>query len=183
MPRAIAFFNADVGEVAKEMMGEIDVLDRFAATAPAQAPFYGEERLAWHAGAGAYATTFGRIAFVQPAGAMSGDAAVEALAKRTTAQVHALPEDERIALLAELRRDKQRDLTAAGLVFVPYARDVLMGADAGGEERRAARAFLWEWVTSPTVTIDPRLPGYQARRAIMHSLVDVPVPEIANMAR
>jgi hypothetical protein len=184
MPRAIAFFNAEVGEVAKEMMGEIDVLDRFAATAPADAPYYaGGERLAWRAGGGPYATTFGRLAFVKPAEAMSGDAAIEALANRATAQVHALPEDQRIALLGELHRDKQRDLTAAGLVFVPYAREVLMSAEAGALERRAARAFLWEWVTSPTLAIDPRLPGYQARKAIMHSLVDVPVPEIANMAR
>lgn len=184
MPRAIAFFNADVGEMAKEMMGDIDILDRFAATAPQDAQFHdGGARLAWRAGDGAYSATFGRIKFAKPAATMPGDAAVEALAGTVTAQVRALPEEERVALLGELRRDKQRDLTAAGIVFVPFAREILMSADAPAIERRAARDFLWDWVTSPTLTIDPHAPGFKARKEIMRSLADVPVPEIANMAR
>ncbi|MFO1310831.1 MAG: hypothetical protein U1F41_02070 [Burkholderiales bacterium] len=184
MPRAIAYFNANVGEMAKEMMGDIDILDRFAATAPQDALFHdGGARLAWRAGDGVYAATFGRMTFGKPAAPMPGDLAVEALARDVTAQLRALPEEERIAMLGALRRDKQRDLTAAGLVFVPFARDVLMRADAGPGERKAARDFLWEWVTSPTVTIDPQAPGFKARKAVMRSLADVPVPEIANMAR
>jgi hypothetical protein len=49
--------------------------------------------------------------------------------------------------------------------------------------RAAARAFLTEWVTQPIVVMDPNLPAYDERVAIMQSLVDVPVPEIANLAR
>ena len=184
MPRAIAFFNADVGDVAKEMMGDIDILDRFAATSPQDALFHdGGARLAWRAGDGVYATTFGRIKFAKPASAMSGDAAVEALAATVTAQMRTLSEDERIAMLRELRRDKQRDLTAAGTLFVPFAREILMKPDAPAGERKAASDFLWDWVTSPTVTVDPRAPGFKTRKEIMRSLADVPVPEIANMAR
>lgn len=184
MPRAIAYFNANVGEMAKEMMGDIDILDRFAATAPEEALFHdGGARLAWRAGEGVYAPTLGRMTFAKPAARVTGDVAVESIARSVTAQVRALPEDERIALLETLRQDKQRDLTAAGLVFVPYARDVLTSADAGPAERRAARDFLWEWVTSPTLAIDPQAPGFEARKAIVRSLRTVPVPEIANMAR
>lgn len=185
MPRAIRFFNADVGEVAKEMMDDIDVLDRFAAIPPADAPFYADgERIAWRAGDAPYADTFGLMRFSRPAAPLaSGDAAVRALAQGVTAQVQALPEDEQVTLLRNLARDKKRDLTGAGLAFVPYAREVLMRPDAPPALFKAASAFLWEWVTSPTIAIDEHLPGYEARRAIMRSLADVPVPEIRNMAR
>jgi len=46
-----------------------------------------------------------------------------------------------------------------------------------------ARAFLGEWVTQPIVVVDPHLPAFEARSAIMDSLADVPAPEIANLAR
>jgi len=63
------------------------------------------------------------------------------------------------------------------------ARAALMDPKTSDEVRTAARLFLTEWVTQPIVVIDPGLPAFAERTAIMHSLADVPVPEIANLAR
>jgi len=66
---------------------------------------------------------------------------------------------------------------------VPTARQALIAADTDPAVRRAARAFLLEWTTSPTEQADPHLPAYDERVAVWRSLADVPVPEIANMVR
>lgn len=184
MPRALHFFNAEVGEFASDLMGYVDPLDRFAAVAPGEALQAGGERLSWPAGGGPYADTFGRLQFAKPATVpASADAALEMLAASATTQVRALDDAERIELFANLRRDKQRDLQAAGIIMLPAAREALVSAETTPAVRRAARLFLTDWVISPTLVIDSHWPAYNARIALIRSLADVPVPEIANLVR
>jgi len=183
MPRALRWFNADVGEFAGEIMGDVDPLDRFAAVAPADAAQAGGERLTWPAGGGPYADTFGRLSFAKPSHPMPADAALAALAASATSEIARMDEAERIELFDNLRRDKRLDLQQAGLVMLPAARDVLVGPAPSPQLRRAARLFLTDWVTAPTLPVDPHLPAYDARVKLIAALGDVPVPEIANMVR
>ena len=67
--------------------------------------------------------------------------------------------------------------------MVSPAREALVDPASAPAVRRAARLFLSEWVTSPTLALDPHLPAYDARVKLIAALGDVPVPEIANMVR
>ncbi len=183
MPRAIRFFHADIGMVSEDIMASMDPLDRFAAIDPAAATQSGGERLVWKAGDGVYRDTFGRIAFAKPRAPLAPDLALRTLASMVVDRMRAMEDSQRAALFTRLRDDKIRDLAAAGTVFVPAAREALMNAGTSDEVRTAARHFLTEWVTQPIVVMDPHLPAFEERIAIMHSLADVPVPEIANLAK
>jgi len=152
----------------------MDPLDRFAAINPVNAVQADGERLVWKPGEGVYRDTFGSMSFTKPRSALPPDVALRTLAAAVDTQVRAMDDAHRAALFLRLRDDKKRDLDAAGTAFAPAARD---------EVRTAARLFLTEWVTQPIVVIDPNLPAFAERNAIMHSLADVPVPEIANLAR
>jgi len=184
LPRGLATFNAPVGAMVADMLADFDPLDRLRATAPESATLVQGERLIWRAGDGVYADTFGRFRFRPPRAPLaSEDDALAALTLSVTEQMHAFDAGEQVRLLNAWRRDKQRDLVAAGIVAVPIARDALLDPAVDPRVRAAARAFLLEWTTSPTDTPDPHRPAYHERVAIEASLADVPVPEIANMAR
>jgi hypothetical protein len=183
MPRAIRFFHADIGMLSEDILASMDPLDRFAAIDPGAATQAGGERLVWRAGEGMYRDTFGKIAFAKPRAPLPPDAALRTLASTVTDRMRAMDDAHRATIFTRLRDDKLRDLTAAGTIFVPAARDALIAANTGDNVRAAARALLTEWVTQPIVVMDPNLPAYDERIAIMQSLVDVPVPEIANLAR
>ena len=183
MPRAIRFFHADIGMVSEDIMASMDPLDRFAAIDPAEAPQAAGDRLVWKAGEGVYRESFGTIAFARPAAPLAPDVALHTLAGTVARQLGAMDDAHRAALFLRLRDDKKRDLTAAATVFVPAAREALMDAGTSADVRTAARLFLTEWVTQPIVIVDPHLPAFAERTAIMNSLADVPVPEIANLAR
>lgn len=179
-PRVLAGMNADVASVVRAMFEDIDKTDRVIASQPAEATLAGGERLAWRAGDGVYAATFGRLKFAPPATpAPSADAALAQLADSVTAQVRTLSESDRSALLAQLKADKLADLRAAGIVFVPAAKEALLDPDGDAALRRAAREFLTEWMVQPRDTPSERELGYQERLRLMRTLADVPVPEIA----
>ena len=183
-PQALRIFSAPLAEVVGDMFNDIDPLDRFASTDPQDTLLAHGTRIAWHAGSGPYADTFGRLTFTAPAVPVaSADRALEALAARATESLRALPPDERAEFFKRLRRDKMFDLRAAGLVALPAAREALVSADTDPGVRSAARDFLVEWTTSPTEEPDPHLPALDARRKLHDALADVPVPEIANMVR
>jgi hypothetical protein len=183
-PQALRVFSAPLAEVAGDMFDDIDPLDRFASTDPQDALLAHGVRIAWHAGGGPYADTFGRLPFTPPAASFaSADRALEALAASATESLRALPPGERAEFFERVRRDKLLDLRAAGLIAVPAAREALIDADTDPRVRNAARAFLVEWTTSPTEEPDPHLPALDERRALRDALADVPVPEIANMVR
>ena len=183
MPRVIRFFHADIGMVSEDMLASIDPLDRFAAVEPNAAVQAGGERIVAAAGEGVYRDTFGKIRFTKPRNAMTPDVALRTLASAVSEQVRAMDDAQRVALFLRLRDDKKLDLTAAGTAFVPAAREALVSPSTSDDVRLAARRFLTEWVTQPIVIIDPHLPAFEERTAIMHSLADVPVPEIANLAK
>ena len=183
MPRAIRFFHADIGMLSEDILSMMDPLDRFAAIDAAAAAQAGGERLVWKAGDGMYRDTFGKIAFAKPRSPLAPDAALRALASTVTDRMRAMDDTQRAALFTRLRDDKLRDLTAAGMIFVPAARDALMAANTSDQVRAAARAFLTEWVTQPIVVMDPSLPAFDERTAIMRSLADLAIPEIANLIK
>jgi len=183
MPRAIRFFHADIGMVSEDVLASMDPLDRFAAIDPVNAVQADGERLVWKPGEGVYRDTFGSMSFTKPRSALPPDVALRTLAAAIDAQVRPMDDAHRAALFLRLRDDKKRDLDAAGTAFAPAARAALMDPKTSDEVTTAARLFLTEWVTQPIVVIDPNLPAFAERNAIMHSLADVPVPEIANLAR
>jgi hypothetical protein len=67
--------------------------------------------------------------------------------------------------------------------MLPAARDAVVDPASPPAVRRAARLFLTDWVTAPTLAVDPHLPAYDTRWKLIAALGDVPVPEIANMVR
>ena len=181
-PASLSAFNNDLAHVAGDMFHDLDPLDALSASAPGDALLAHGTRITWRAGDGAYADTFGKFAFTPPARApASADAALAALVAALTPQVGALPEPERIALMRNLRRDKELDLTAAGIVFLPAAKEALVDPQSSPELARAARLFLTAWLTAPFATPHARQPGYDERRRLFAQLKDIPVPEIANM--
>jgi hypothetical protein len=182
LPRALHMFDARWASIAADMLGDIDPLSVLTASGPDAAVLAHGERLVWKAGSGAYADTFGQFHFTQPIPAPpSADAALATLAASVTAQVQALSEADRIALLGRLERDKKHQLSHAGLPFLPFAAAILRDPHASPELFRAARRFLSEWTTAPTDPLDERDAGYRERVRLWADLATVPVPEIANM--
>jgi hypothetical protein len=183
-PQALRAFSAPLAEVVGDMFNDFDPLDRFASTDPQGTLLAHGQRIAWHAGGGPYADTFGSLTFAAPSAPFaSADRALEALAASATDSIRTLDTAERAAFFTRLRRDKLRDLRAAGLIALPAAREALIDAGTDPQVRRAAQAFLVAWTTSPTEEPNPNLPALAGRRALHDALADVPVPEIANMVR
>jgi hypothetical protein len=183
LPVGLSVLNRPMASVVRDMLGDVDPLDRLVATAPGDALLAHGERIAWRAGDGVYAGTFGQLEFKPPKSMpLDADAALTELARQASAQIRALEPAERAALFDRARRDKvDLDLKDGALVIVPAARDALVATDPDPAVRRAAARFLGEWVTAPTLVVDPHLPAVRERAAIWQSLADVPVPEIANM--
>lgn len=183
-PSTIRVLSAPLASVVGDMFYDIDILDRFAATAPVDALLAHGDRIVFRAGDGPYADTFGRLRFKPPATTpANADVALALLAQQANDDVRAFDDGKRVTFFTALARDKKLDLRAAGIVALPAAREALIDAGTEPHVRRAARAFLEEWTTSPTEEADPHLPAYHARIALTQSLADVPVPEIANMVR
>jgi hypothetical protein len=183
-PHSLTAFNRDLAQVVGDMFHDIDPLDRVVASPPGDALLAHGTRVTWRAGDGAYADTFGRFTFAAPASVpASADAALAALVGAVTPQIRALPEAERIALMQRLRRDKELDLTAAGIVFLPAAKEALVDPQSSPALARAARLFLATWLTSPVASPHQRQPAYDERVRLFAQLKDVPVPEIANRVR
>lgn len=182
LPRALHMFDAHWASIGADMLDDMDRLSVLTVSDPDAAVLAHGERLVWKVGSGAYADTLGQFHFTQPIPApVSADSALAALAASVTAQVQALSEADRIALLGRLERDKKHQLSHAGLPFLPFAAAILRGRQASPELFRAARRFLSEWTTSPTDPFDERAAGYKERVRLWADLATVPVPEIANL--
>ena len=107
-----------------------------------------------------------------------------ALADSVSVQVRALGEDERIALFARLKDDKDNDLRGAGLLFLPAAKAVTLDPQSSPAQRRAAIAFLSAWTTQPIDEPHPRDVGFEGRVQLYRTLTDIPSPpNIAIAAR
>lgn len=183
-PGVISEFSTSVGRLIGDLFGDMNALDRLVATDPADATLVDGSRLAWRIGDSVFADTLGQFQLVQPKPAPpTEDAALASLAATIGSQTRALSDADRKTLFANLERDKLNDLRAAGIAFLPAAKEALMDPQAHPEVRRAARRFLTEWVTAPIEQIDQYTPAYQEWGKLQSSLADVPVPEIANMAR
>jgi hypothetical protein len=184
LPRGLATFNRPVGEIVEDMLADFDPLDRLLATAPDAATLVRGTRIEWRAGDGPYADTFGSLQFERPRTPYaSDDEALAALAQSVTRQMSALAPAARAERFDAWRRAKERDLLGSGIVAVPAARAALVEPDPDARVRRAARAFLLAWTTSPTDTPDPHRPAFHERVRLDASLADVPVPEIANLVK
>ncbi len=182
LPRALRMFDARWASIGADMLDDIDRLSVLTASDPEAAVLVHGERLVWKVASGAYGDTLGQFHFTQPTPApASADAALAALVASVTAQVEALSEADRIALLGRLERDKQHQLSHAGLPFLPFAAAILRDPEASPRLFRAARRFLTEWTTAPTDPFDERDAGYRERVRLWADLATVPVPEIANM--
>ncbi len=183
LPYALSGLSRPIAEVASDMFGDIDPLDRWSAPHLRDAARSPTARvLTWPATQGAYASTFGRFAAGSPPPPLpTADAALLALAARVTANVAAADAPAQKALFDQLRQDKERDLRAAGDRLRASAKATLLDTARAADVRLAARRFLEAWTTSPTELPDPRLPAYDARWTLWRTLADVPVPTIANL--
>ncbi len=181
-PRAVARFSTDAGSVIATMFGDLTALDRMLASEPDEATLAHGSRLTWRIADSAFADTLGTFKLEQPVPAPADqDAALAALAESVAAQTRARSDANRAALFGKLERDKLRDLRAAGIAFLPAAKEALLDPQSEAGVRRAARRFLTEWVTAPTELVDQHTPAYREWGVLQRSLADVPVPEIAIM--
>ena len=123
LPRGLRAINAEFAGVIGDMLDSLDPLGRLIASEPAEATLANGARLAWPAGQGLYAETFGKLRFEAPnPPPRSADEALVALAESTRLQVHAMGAVDRAALFSRLSMDKAREL--------PHAEP---GLPAGGE--------------------------------------------------
>lgn len=187
-PRYLRYLNRDFAGVIEDMFGDIDRLGRLVASSPADATLAGGERLVWNAKTGFYADTFGQFQYSRPGSALKPDDAVVALASAITDQVRTLPETERVELFRRLERDKTKELRRAGVVFLPAAREAILGGadgaeDSGDQVRKAAADFLHAWFTQPMELMNPRDPGHAGVIKMYAVLADLPIPSIAMSAR
>ena len=185
MPGALAHVQPQVAEVVGDMLADIDVTGRLVASSPDAAQLaHGGEQLAWRVGEGAYADTLGSIEWASPpAPPMDAAQALAALVERVSAHVAVLAPENRAALFARLREDKEAGRYGGGLLFVPAAIATGWDGARGEDERRAAVGFLDAWVTSPVETPNPYELGFAARVELFRRLGDVPDAAIANRAR
>jgi hypothetical protein len=182
-PRTLSHLNAQWASVISDILGESERVDRLVASDPVDATLADGERLIWRAGDGVYKETFGRIRFTPPNPApSSADAALAALADTVTAQTRALSVDERTAMFARLKVDKLHDLRAAGIVFLPAAKEAVLDPRSDPALWRVAATFLVEWLNQPMDAPRPRDLGYQERGRLLGALADIPIPEISISA-
>lgn len=183
LPRGLRAINAEFAGVIGDMLDSIDPLGRLIASEPAKATLANGARLAWPAGQGLYAETFGKLRFEAPnPPPRSADEALVALAESTRLQVHAMGAVDRAALFSRLSMDKSRELPHASLVFLPAAKQTLLDAQDDESARTNAHGFLSYWVTQPVQEPYPRDAGFAQRVQFFRELTELPVPEIANPA-
>jgi hypothetical protein len=151
--------------VIADMLSDLDPLDRLEATDVSRALLAGGVKMRWMASAGAYRNTFGRMAPTLPLShPQDPDSALLALSNAIAERVSSVSAAERVALFAQLRSDKQRDLKAAGIVFLAAARE--WRQRSSGTDGRAAAAFLTEWYVSPVEPPDPHGLAFEARKTL-----------------
>jgi hypothetical protein len=183
-PGALRHLNRQWGDIVEIMLTDLSAQDRLLACDPADATLAHGDRLVWRAGEGGEASTFWRLALqpgLVPPAAKTADAALAALADHITAQVRTLAADERLALFQQLGRAKQNATLHAGLVFLPAAREAILDPGTPADLRRSVRDFLWAWVLTPDDGMSSDLAGDERLR-LNRLLLDVPIPEVANMA-
>jgi len=164
-PSFLQPMSAQWTSVVADMLGDLDPLDRLEATQPSHALLVDGVRLRWVASAGAYRDTFGQVAPETKAlRGIEPDAALLALSDAVAARVRALAVEPRAELFERLRVDKQRDLKAAGIVFLAAARECQRRSTR--EDGRAATAFLTEWYVSPFESPDPHGLAFEARKTL-----------------
>jgi hypothetical protein len=164
-PSFLQPMSAQWTSVVADMLGDLDPLDRLEATQPSHALLVDGVRLRWVASAGAYRDTFGQVApDTKTLGGIEPDAALLALSDAVAARVRALAVEPRAELFERLRVDKQRDLKAAGIVFLAAARECQRRSTR--EDGRAATAFLTEWYVSPVESPDPHGLAFEARKTL-----------------
>ena len=173
-PSALRAMNVSVAEIVADMFGDIDKLGAMTSLDPSEAARADSVRLVWRAGDGAYADTFGTLRFAPPKSPYAtSDAALAALVDAVTTQVGVMDDASRTTLFANLRRDKQNDLKGAGVVFMTAAKAAIADPQANPGVRRAAKAFLSEWLTSPTEDFDKYSLGYKERKRLYADVEDV----------
>lgn len=143
LPGIVRHANANWAEIVSDMLGDINRITRFAASAPDEATLAHGERLVWHVEAGAYADTFGRIRFTLPQPPPANEAAaLDALCAQASAQVLALDMDAQKALFESLRRQYEAGAQGVQKVFWKAAEDVLRDPRGDRGAHLAARRFL-----------------------------------------
>ncbi len=183
-PDALHVVSKDLSAITGDMIGDIDRTGRLIGAEPSRATLANGERLAFRMGAGVYAATFGRFRYTQPdPPPANADDALRALMATIAAQMRSLPVADQSAVLEQLTRDKVAGWRAAGTIFVPVARDVLVDPASDPALARRARRFLSEWVTQPIVEPYKDQPGFKVRLQMFEQLAALPINEIAIMAR
>lgn len=143
LPGIVRRANANWAEIVSDMLGDINRVTRFAASAPDEATLARGERLVWHVEAGAYADTFGRIRFTLPQPPPANEAAaLDALRAQASAQVLALDADAQKALFESLRRQYEAGAQGVQGLFWKAAEDVLRDPRGDHGAHLAARRFL-----------------------------------------
>jgi hypothetical protein len=183
LPKYLARLNEDFAEMVEDMLGDVDRLGRLVASAPEDALLARGERVTYKPGGPPYEQTFGRLKLAAPTRPFATpDLALAALTRTVAEQVRAWPADERAALFQKLEAEKKRSLYGAGLAFTPAAAEQVSDPRTEDAPRRAARAFLSEWVTQPVLEPYPSQPAFAQRVELFRELTKVPVPVIANPA-
>lgn len=143
LPQIVRRANRNWADIGVSMLDDINRVTRFSAGARDDALFADGERLVWHVDAGAYADTFGRIAFQVPQPLpVSSDAALAALRTQAAEQVGKLDSSGRTVLFKRLRR--QFDAFARNVqgVFTTAAENTVRDAGADAAAHKAAKDFL-----------------------------------------
>jgi len=181
-PKFLEPLSAKWTMVISDMLGDLNPIDRVRASEPSQTTLVNGVRLRWFATAGAYASTFGRVAPARPPeGNLDPNAALFALSNGIAQRMRIMSPDERAEVFTTLKADKRRDLKAAGIVFLASARERL-NDPADGSDGRAARGFLEEWFVSPVEPVDSHDLAFGARRTLVAALKDAPIADVARSA-
>lgn len=178
IPPLVKSMNRDFGQVIGDMMGTVDGVDRFVASAPEEATLASGARVVLAPGKTGYADSFGRIAFRRPdTTPRDADAALVALADTVATQMRAMDDDARSAVFAALARDKRDGHNRVGVVFLRAAREALVAPDTPPQTRAQARRFLDAWVTQPVDEPWPSQPGFGTRLVLLRELTQLPPPD------
>jgi hypothetical protein len=164
-------------QVIADMLGDVDALDRLAASALEDATLAQGERVAWRVGDDVYADSFGKIAFKLPNPRPTDpDAALNALADAVAANRRALDDPARSKIFECFAQNKSNGRSKAGFVFLRAAREAFVDAHAAPEARDQARRFLEAWVTQPVEDPFPSDLGFETRIRLLRELTTIPQP-------
>ena len=173
-PRALAQFNAQWAMVVRDMFADVDRTGRFVAFLPGEATLENGVRLVWDPASSAYADTLGSFELSAPSAvALNADAALASLASTIAAQVGALDPSEQAALFSRLKRDVDRDLDHAAIVFFPAARDAILARRREEMPAHAAHALLAAWSNRQHSHAQSQL-AQEERERLQRAALDLP---------